>query len=136
MAVFPFHLVLIHTPRHGCPSLAVGNHGLASLSHCHAGGKGGTTAAGDITEACAFRIAYLCADIIVIHAQGFRRHQAHGCSGTTNVWAALDNHHRAVFVDVHFSTGLHAHIEPKTHGHASAGAFWHRLGVVGVILSS
>ena len=132
MTVFPFHLVFIEPPGHGSATFAVCDDSLTGLGHSHTRGECGAAAAGYITKPSTFSITDLCPHIVIVNAQGFGCHQAHRCAGAADVWTALNNHHRTVFVDVHLSTRLHADVEPKTCGDTAASAFGHWLGVIRV----
>ena len=132
MTVFPLHLIFIQPPGHGSTTFAVCDHGLTGLGHSHACRECGAAAAGYVTKPGTFGITDLCSHIVIVNAQGFCCHQAHRRARAADIRTAFNNHHGAVFVDVHLSTRLHADVEPKAYGDAAAGAFGHWLGVIRV----
>ena len=131
-AIAPFHHVFVRAPEGRRPAAALSDDVLGSLDHGHARGEGDPGAAGDVGEACRFRIRHHYANALIGHAEGFRGHEGHGGPGAADVRIPFNDGYRAILIDVHFRGGLKPHVEPEAHGHAPAHAGVLGLRVMGM----
>ena len=62
------------------------------------------------------RIGDADADLLIIDAKLFGRHQGQGCPRTANVWIPGNHRNRSIVIDHHRSGRLKARVKPHTRG--------------------